>query len=120
MDSLLDILAFQFGSVSEVHTRYAFMLPSLAEGIFVVKQRQFFYDVVHNQKSVDLRFVGHVLLVGLTQLTHLVDVETLVRVYFQHASHQTAQFLAVALRRRGKVPFRDTLEKLVQVQIFFI
>ena len=120
MDSLLDILAFQFGSIGEVHTRYALVLPSLTEGVFVVKQRQLLYDIVHNQKSVDLRFVCHVLLVGLTELIHLVDVEALVRIYFQHASHQTAQFLAVALRRRRKVSFRDTLEKLVQVQIFFI
>ena len=110
MDSLLDILAFQFRSVGKVHSRYAFVLPSLTECIFIVKQRQLLYDIVHNQKSVDLRFVCHVLLVGLAQLTYLIDVEALVRIYFQHASHQTAQFLAVALRRWGKVAFRDTLE----------
>ena len=90
MNSLLDVFAFQLRSVGVVDTRYPFVLPPFAEGIFVVKQRQFLYDVVHNQKSVDLRLVCHVLFVGLAQLTHLIDVKTLVRVYFQHASHQTA------------------------------
>ena len=74
--------------VCEVHPRYALVLPPLAEGIFIIKQRQFFNDIVHDQKSVDLRLVCHVLFVGLAELTHLVDVESLVGIYFEHASHQ--------------------------------
>jgi hypothetical protein len=54
-----------------------------------------------------------VFLVGLTQLTHLIDIESLVWVYFQHPHHQTTQFLAVPLRQRWKFSFRYSLEKLV-------
>ena len=87
MYAFLYILTLKFWGIGKVDTGYALVFPPLAESIFIVKQTQFFNDIVHDQKSVDLRLVCHVLLVGLAELTHLVDVESLVGIYFEHASH---------------------------------
>mmetsp|Transcript_35597 Transcript_35597/g.54422 ORF Transcript_35597/g.54422 Transcript_35597/m.54422 type:complete len:261 (+) Transcript_35597:1538-2320(+) len=106
--------------VSEVHPRNAFVLPPLAELVFVVQQAELLYYIVHYQVSVDRWLVGQVLLVCFAQLAHLVDVESLVRVYFQHPHHQTPQLLAVPFRRRRKAALRYTLEELVEVQVLLV
>jgi hypothetical protein len=101
------------GSVGEIDSRNPSMLPTLAEGVLVVQQTKLFYYVIHYKVGIYQRFARHVFLVGLTQLTHLIDIESLVWVYFQHPHHQTTQFLAVPLRQRWKFSFRYSLEKLV-------
>ena len=68
--------------VGEVDPRDSLVLPPLAKRILVVQETQFFYYIVHNQIGIDLWLVRHVLLVGLAQLADLVDVESLVWIYF--------------------------------------
>lgn len=52
MDSRRLVLA---GTVSmrEVDPRNAFVLPTLAKTVLVVKQRQFFYYIIHYQVNVN-------------------------------------------------------------------
>ena len=75
------------GRMSKVYPGYLLMLPPFAKLVFVIKQAQLLYDVVHDEIRVNLRFVSHVLLVGVTQLANLIDVESLVWVHFQHSYH---------------------------------
>lgn len=53
--------------------------------------------------------------VGLTQLANLIDIKSLIWIYFEHAYNQASEFLAVSFRRRRKVTFRDSLKKLIEV-----
>jgi hypothetical protein len=59
-------------------------------------------------------------LVGIAQLAHLVDVESLVGIHLEHARDQTSEFLAVPLRRRGEITFGDPLEQLIQINILLL
>lgn len=89
------------------------MLPTTAESILVVEQTQFLNYVVHYQVCVDLWFVSHVLFVSLTKLANLIDVEALIRIYFQHSVHQASQFLTIAFRWLREIPLTDSLEQLI-------
>ena len=73
-----------------IYTAHPFVFPASAELVLVVEERQLLDDVVHDQICVDLRLVGHVLLVGLTQLANLIDIEPLIRVDLQHPNNQRA------------------------------
>lgn len=73
---------FIFGRrVRPVDPRNLLVLPPLAKRVFVVKKAQLFDDIVHYEVSVYLRFIGHVLLVSLAKLAHLVDVKSLIWIY---------------------------------------
>lgn len=118
MDAVLFVLVG--GRVRPVNAADALVPPALAEGVLVVEQTQLLDDVVHDQIGVHLRLVGHVLLVGLAEQAHLVDVEALVGVDLEHADDQTPELLAVLVRERRKLAFGNPLEQLVQVQVFFV
>lgn len=71
----------------EVDSAHPFMLPATAKLILVVQETQLLNNVVHDKVSVDLGLVSHVFFVCLTELTNLIDVKPLIRVYFQHPNN---------------------------------
>lgn len=67
-----------------------------------------------------MRFVCQMLLESFAQRADLIDVETLIWVYFKHADEQTAQFRAIPFWRRWEFTPGDSLKQLVEIQILFV
>ena len=70
----------------------------------------FFDDIVHDQICIDLGLVRHVLFVGLTQLTNLINVEALIGVHFKHPVNQASQLLTISVRWRWEITLTDSLK----------
>jgi hypothetical protein len=72
----------------EVNSRDAFLLPALAKGGFIFEKTQLFYDVIHDEISINRRRLAlQYLPVCVAQLAHLRYVESLIRIEPQHGRY---------------------------------
>ena len=90
------------------------MSPNFAEAGLIVQQAQFLYYVVHDQVYIDLGFVAHALLVCLTQLADLTNVESLIRVQFKHAHYDATKLRRVLFAQRWVLALRNPLKELIE------
>lgn len=74
--------------MGKINSAYSFMFPASAELVFIIEETKLFNYIIHDQVCVNLRFIGHMLLVCFTQLTDLIDVKSLIGVHFEHAHDQ--------------------------------
>lgn len=106
--------------MSEIHSRDSFLLPTLTELSFIVKEAQLLCNIIHDQVSIDLRLAANDLFVGLAKFTHLGNVESLIRVKLQHSHDHLSQLWTILLCDWRKLSLCDPLEQIIQRKIFFV
>ena len=97
------------------------MPPPLAKGVLVVEQAEFLDYVIHYKIGVNCWLTSNVFLVRFAQLNHHVNSETLVRIELKHAIHDATQLWRILLLVHWrKLPFSNTLEKIIQRKVLFV
>ena len=71
------------------------MLPTFAELILIVEKGKLLNNVVHDEINVDRRLVTYHFLVGLTKLTYVRNIESLVWVKLKHPSYDSLQLWGI-------------------------
>lgn len=89
--------------ISEINPGNRRLIVRFTEIILVIKQSQFFHDIVHDEKWVDPRPVLDLFSLYFTQIHHLLNIKPLLRIHSDHVINEHSQILRIQSLVDGRV-----------------